>query len=147
MATESDVAAAVARYRLFLHKTLGAKMREAVSKRDATDRLRGEYAQLLSTVEVLRRQGTDNVRSRVNLGSDFFARAEVPDASRLVVNIGLGFHAELTLDEIDAFVAERDELLQRTYERQAARVEEVAADMREVSAMIRKLAEAQDAQL
>ena len=52
------------------------------------------------------------------LGAGVFAKACVPDTSRLLVDIGLGFHAECRLDEALEVAALRlEHLAQRAEER------------------------------
>ena len=47
------------------------------------------------------------MKSLVNLGSDYFVQAKVPDTSHIFVEVGLGFHAQFTLDEALEFIEEK----------------------------------------
>ena len=53
-------------------------------------------------------QKKDSLKTQVNLGSDFYVQAHVPDTSKIFVSVGLGFHAELTLDEAVALCTQRE---------------------------------------
>jgi len=44
------------------------------------------------------------VKTMINLGSEFYVQAKIPDTSRIFVNIGLGFHVEFTLKEALIFI-------------------------------------------
>ncbi len=66
----------------------------------------------------------------VNLGKDFYVQARVPDTSRVHVNVGLGFHAEMTLDEALAFAAAREKQLGEQAEALTARAARLKAHIK-----------------
>ena len=51
----------------------------------------------MSNVRGVQEQGQEELRTMVDLGSQVYCQAEVPDTSRIFVSVGLGFHAEMTL--------------------------------------------------
>ena len=63
------------------------------------------------------------MRTLVDLGSQVYCRAEVPDTSRVFVNVGLGFHAEMDLVQAEAFAEKKIAALRVKVK---ARVDEVA---------------------
>ena len=63
------------------------------------------------------------MRTLVDLGSQVYCQAEVPDTSRVFVNVGLGFHAEMDLSQAEAFAEKKVAALRV---RVKARVDEVA---------------------
>ncbi len=44
------------------------------------------------------------MKTKVDLGCNFYCQANIEDPSRIFVEIGLGFYLELTLDEAEKFV-------------------------------------------
>lgn len=133
--------AKVAEYRRFVETTLAGRLEELLRRRDGLYEQQAQYQQLVRSVETLERTGTKEVRTRVDLGSNFFAHAEIPDASMLFVSVGLGFHVELGREEIEAFVAAKCEQLEVAAERLTDRAAEVAADIRLAEETLRALAE------
>jgi prefoldin subunit 5 len=55
--------------------------------------------------------GQTTLKSRVELGSGVYCRAEVPDTSRLFISIGLGFNLEVTLQEAGRVIDLKQEAL------------------------------------
>ena len=45
------------------------------------------------------RPSRENLTVLTDLGCHFFAEAQIPDANLILVDLGLGFHVYLTLDE------------------------------------------------
>jgi prefoldin alpha subunit len=64
--------------------------------------------ELRNNVQMLLDQKKTSIKTQVNLGSDFYVQAHVPDTSKIMVSIGLGFHAELTLDEAVTLCTQRE---------------------------------------
>ena len=64
--------------------------------------------ELRNNVQMLLEQKRTSLKTMVNLGSDFYVQAKVPDTSSIYVNIGLGFHAQMTLEEAAAFCTQRE---------------------------------------
>jgi len=64
----------------------------------------------------------------VNLGSEFYVQAKVPDTSRIYVNVGLGFHVEFSLPEAIAFIDKREEYLNKTIETAGKKIAELERD-------------------
>ncbi|PKC58328.1 hypothetical protein RhiirA1_541144 [Rhizophagus irregularis] len=49
----------------------------------------------------------------VDLGSNFYCQAKIPDTTYIYVNIGFGFHVQFTLDEAIEFINKKEILLQK----------------------------------
>ncbi|CAG8573249.1 53_t:CDS:2 [Diversispora eburnea] len=49
----------------------------------------------------------------VDLGSNFYVQAKVPDTTYIYINVGFGFHVQLTLDEAIAFIEKKEAMLQK----------------------------------
>ena len=57
---------------------------------------------------MLQEQQRTSLKTMVNIGSDFYVQAAVPDTSWVYVSAGLGFHVQLTLDEAVQFCTQRE---------------------------------------
>jgi hypothetical protein len=60
-------------------------------------------------IKLIQRTNSTELKTMFNLGSDFYVEAEIPDASRIFVNVGLGFHVEFTLEEALRFIESKEE--------------------------------------
>lgn len=81
------------------------------------------------------------LRPMVELGSGVSMQAEVPDASRLFVKIGLGFHLESTWGETLDICSLRRGALVAAMAEAAQRVEEIKAHVAIVQQGLANLAE------
>ncbi len=94
-----------------LRPDLGACLRAV----DAARREAGEYRELVASLADLRRDAggsLSSLRPLVDLGhGKVYCEAIVEHAATLFVHVGMGFHAELTIDEAITFVGKRLEYL------------------------------------
>ncbi|KAG6763954.1 hypothetical protein POTOM_031404 [Populus tomentosa] len=68
-----------------------------------------ERSDLRRNIENLEKNSVTNLRTMVNLGSEVYMQADVPDTQRIFVDVGLGFHVEFTWTEALNFIALREE--------------------------------------
>ncbi|MED6227328.1 hypothetical protein PIB30_112462, partial [Stylosanthes scabra] len=54
---------------------------------------------LRRNIENLEKNSVTSLRTLVNLGSEVYLQAEVPNTQRIFVDVGLGFHVEFTWSE------------------------------------------------
>ncbi|KAF9623486.1 hypothetical protein IFM89_003102 [Coptis chinensis] len=64
----------------------------------------GERSDLRKNIENLEKNGVSSLRSLVNLGSEVYLEADVPDTRHIFVDVGLGFHVEFTWSEAINFI-------------------------------------------
>lgn len=78
---------------------------------------------------MIQEQNQKELKTMINLGSEFYVQAKVyvtgiisgvyyllcdsPDCTKIFVNIGLGFHLEMTHTEALEFIAKREKDLQK----------------------------------
>ena len=77
------------------------------------------------------------------MGAGVHARAAVPDATRICVHVGLGFHPELTLEEAGRAAAARRQHLQAQVDARTRELTGVTAHLRLVEQALGGLAELQ----
>lgn len=82
---------------------------------------RGSLA-LRNSVQMLLDQQQTSLKTMVDLGCDFYVQASVPDTHWIYVNVGLGFHAQMTLEEAVAFCRQQEATLTASAEPLAEKV-------------------------
>ncbi|MQL87640.1 hypothetical protein Taro_020186, partial [Colocasia esculenta] len=68
---------------------------------------------LKKNIENLQKSGATSLRTLVNIGSEVYAQADVPDTRHIFVDVGLGFHVEFTWSEALEFIAVREARITR----------------------------------
>ncbi|KAF2357246.1 Prefoldin alpha-like [Trinorchestia longiramus] len=92
--------AKVTKYESFLNDVLRADLQKEVEHREEICEKLAVYSQLSQTIDCISKvDGTDGLMTRVNIGSNFYVHAHVPDTSRIYVDVGLGLYVELTQSE------------------------------------------------
>lgn len=118
---DETTAAALQRYSAFVEEVLKPQLTQTLAKRDELTREMNEYQELLELVRELQSKhqqpvdGDEETKRSdermpkalhvlMDIGQKFQVRAKIPDPSMITVDIGLNFHAEMTLDEARQFV-------------------------------------------
>lgn len=89
--------AKIAEYERFIGERLTPDLLVAEESRAKVQRGIDAWEGLITNVRGVQEQGQEELRTMVDLGSQVYCQAEVPDTSRIFVSVGLGFHAEMTL--------------------------------------------------
>lgn len=109
-----DIEQKVTRYEEFVNERLSVDLSHVLDARDAIRGDIAEYLQLRNILESMSNIAAQGkVKTMVDLGVNFYAQAKIPDASRVMVFVGLGLFLELTRDEATAFIDRRVEQLNR----------------------------------
>ncbi|KAL5112981.1 Protein UXT [Taenia crassiceps] len=101
----------------FINEKLRRDLRLTLDAGDAVYAEISEYLELQNLLEKFCEVGfgeNDNggvVETMVDMGCNFYLKAQIPSMERLYVDVGLGFHVELTRAEALDFVRQRVELL------------------------------------
>eukprot|EP00850_Spirogloea_muscicola_P009131 SM000050S17056 [mRNA] locus=s50:645771:646680:+ [translate_table: standard] len=101
--------------------------------------LTGSSNDLAKSIGLIQQQKLTRMRSMVSLGSEVYMQADVPDTSRIFVNVGLGFHVEFTLPEAISFAATKEQHLKKRADAQTARIVDLKAQIKLVTEGIREL--------
>jgi len=101
-------------YETFLNERLREDLRKILEQRDTVYEEISEYLQLRATVEKLKGDFTpkSTLKTKVDLGCNFYVQANVPDPSKINVAIGFGFFLEMTHTEAIAFIDKKTKHLQ-----------------------------------
>ncbi|KAI1307371.1 hypothetical protein EDD11_004485 [Mortierella claussenii] len=132
----------IARYETFVNEGLRKDLKDALDARDAIYDQISEYLKLSKDIEVIKDNGLKEMKTQVDLGSNFYVQAKIPDTKHIFVNVGFGFHAELTLDEALTFIARKEKHLQKQAEKYTEKAAQIRAHIKiilEAMAEIMKL--------
>ena len=140
MQQQEDMKQKIVRYEEFVNERLRVDLRHVLDARDAVRENIAEYLQLrniLENIESSVAQG--DIKTMVDLGANFYAQAKIPDASRVIIFVGLGLFLELTLEEAKTFIDSkveqlnaRDKLLSEQATEINARIKLVLEGLREL---------------
>ncbi|CAN6199671.1 unnamed protein product [Urochloa humidicola] len=97
----------VRKFEEFVDRRLKPDLAKAIAQRDKVFEQQKTFLDLKRNIENLERNGVTSMRSMVNLGSEVYMQAEVPDTRHIFVDIGLGFHVEFTWQEALQFISVR----------------------------------------
>jgi len=70
------------------------------------------------------------MKSLVNLGSEFYAQAVIPDTTRIFVEVGLTLRVEFTLDEAVAFCKRKEAHLKAKGDKLTRKASELKANIK-----------------
>ncbi|EXB59953.1 Protein UXT-like protein [Morus notabilis] len=75
-----------------------------------------QSSDLRRNIDNLEKNSVTSLGTPVNLGSEVYMQADIPDTKRIFVDIGLGFHVEFTWSETINYISQREEKLSRQTE-------------------------------
>ena len=124
-----EVKEKVTRYETFLNETLRTDLRNTLTLRDKIYQEQAEYLALRNSINAIKQSDLvpgEPMKTKVDLGCNFYCQARVADPTRICVAVGLGFFVELTLEEALRFLDKKDAELGS----QAARLTEDCAKLK-----------------
>nr|GMC55847.1 U11/U12 small nuclear ribonucleoprotein 31 kDa protein [Ipomoea batatas] len=98
-----------------------------------------ESSDLRRNIENLEKNSVTSLRSLVNLGSEVYVQAEVPDTRHIIVDVGLGFHVEFTWSEALNYISAREKKLAGQIEEYTRLIASIKAQIKMVCEGIREL--------
>ncbi|KAF5955271.1 hypothetical protein HYC85_008127 [Camellia sinensis] len=104
-----------------------------------TKSLKNKNSDLRKSIENLEKNSVTSLRTLVNLGSEVYMQADVPDTRRIFVDVGLGFHVEFTWSEALNYIIAREEKLARQIEEYTRLIASIKAQIKMVCEGIREL--------
>merc|ERR1711924_49922 len=87
--------------------------------------------ELRENIRLLLKDDVTELETMVEMGCQFYAKAFVPDTSRIFVDVGLGFHLEMPLAEAQDFLPHKEAQLLAALEQKKARTARIKADIHE----------------
>jgi len=137
--SKDDTQAKIEQYEAFVDKRLKPDLVAAIGLRDKVMEQQKVYSDLAKNIKLLQEQKLTKLRTMINLGSEVYGQAEVPDATRIFVDIGLGFHAEFTWDEALGFISAKEVMLRKQVEQHTTEVAKIKAQIKLVVGGIQEL--------
>ncbi|XP_062162008.1 uncharacterized protein LOC133869041 isoform X2 [Alnus glutinosa] len=119
----------VQRFEEFVDRRLKPDLVQAIAER----------SDLRRNIENLQKNSVTSLRTMVNLGSEVYMQADVPDTRRIFVDVGLGFHVEFTWPEALNFISLREEKLTRQIEEYTQLIASIKSQIKLVCEGIREL--------
>ncbi|KAG6708599.1 hypothetical protein I3842_06G089100 [Carya illinoinensis] len=129
----------VQRYEEFVDKRLKPDLVRAIAERDKVFEQQKTFSDLRKNIENLEKNSVTSLRTMVNLGSEVYMQADVPDTRHIFVDIGLGFHVAFTWSEALNFISLREEKLARQIEEYTRLIASIKAHIKLVCEGIREL--------
>ncbi|XP_065845148.1 protein UXT-like [Oscarella lobularis] len=98
----------VIRYEEFVENFLRRKLSIVHDKRDQVTLQLAQYTQLKNLIENFGSDNAKELKSRVNLGCDFYVQAQVTNPNQIFVSVGLGLYVQMTRDEALRFINKKE---------------------------------------
>ncbi|GLJ09653.1 hypothetical protein SUGI_0113410 [Cryptomeria japonica] len=129
----------VHKYEEFVDRRLKPDLANAMAERDKVLEQQKIFLDLKKNILMLEKNGLTQLRTMVNLGSEVYVQAEVPDTRHIFVEIGLGFHVEFTWSEALQFISTKETVLARQVEEYTEQIAKIKAQIKLVCEGIREL--------
>ncbi|XP_008787108.2 protein UXT homolog isoform X2 [Phoenix dactylifera] len=129
----------VQKFEEFVDRRLKPDLVKAIAQRDKVFQQQKVFQDLRRNIENLEKNGVTSLRTMVNLGSEVYMQADVPDTRHICVDIGLGFHVEFTWSEALDFISVREARLARQIDEYTHLIANIKAQIKLVSEGIREL--------
>lgn len=131
---------------MFVENVLQANLASIIEQRDLVEHDLKEYTELRSNILKLKEAKMSKLKTMVDIGYDFYAKAVVPDTSFIYVDIGLGFHAQLSHDEALKFIDAKEKLLVKRFNEFSSKASAISARIKTVLGTISQLIQLSAAQ-
>ena len=100
-------------FETFLNEKLRPDLKSVLEDRDKIYEEIAEYLSLKNSIEALQTTGFPKpLKTRVDLGCNFYMRANVAEPEKIFVDVGLGFFLELGPKEAIEFIDKKTKFLQ-----------------------------------
>ncbi|XP_055801071.1 uncharacterized protein LOC129870322 isoform X1 [Solanum dulcamara] len=129
----------VRRFEEFIDRRLKPDLVHAIAERDKVFEQQNFFSDLRSNLENLVKNSVTNLKTLVNIGSEVYVQADVPDTTHIFVDVGLGFHVEFTWSEALNYISAREEKLARQIEEYTRLIASIKVQVKMVCEGIREL--------
>ncbi|KAK9707490.1 hypothetical protein RND81_07G201100 [Saponaria officinalis] len=131
----------VKKFEEFLDLHLKPKLVSAIAERDKVFEQQKTYSDLKRNIQDLEKNSVTSLKTLINLGSEVYAQAEVPDTHHIFVDVGFGFHVEFTWSEALRFISAKEEWLAKQIEERTRQIASIKSHIKLVCEGIRELLE------
>uniref|UniRef100_A0A6V7L6C2 Uncharacterized protein n=1 Tax=Bracon brevicornis TaxID=1563983 RepID=A0A6V7L6C2_9HYME len=104
----------VAQFDNYINNVLKSNLAELSDKLDEKNTEIAEFLQLKSIIITLKNTESSEIgfKTKIDLGNNFFIQANVNDPSHILIDIGLGYYVEFTLDDALKLIGVRIKLFE-----------------------------------
>ncbi|XP_041348779.1 protein UXT-like [Gigantopelta aegis] len=137
----TDTCSRVLQFEKFLNETLKEDLRKALEARDKIFSQISEYLQLKTVIERLKETNLSNseLKTKTDIGCNFYIQAKVPDPSHIFVAVGLGVFVDFTLDEALLFINKKTARLTESTDSLTKKIAQIKAHIKLVLEGLREL--------
>lgn len=110
MADGTGLEQKVKKYEEFVNDKLRKDLETVMKTQEEVNSKIAEYLQLKSIIENIKNcdgGAGKGLKTQVDLGCNFYCRAQITDPSTILVSVGYGFFVEFTLDEALRFIEKK----------------------------------------
>lgn len=113
-AVNPEISKKILQFESFVNDVLRADLGKLSDKLDAKNEELSEFLQLKSVIRTLKRTSSPDTgfKTKVDVGNNFFVQAHVEDPSQILLDVGLGYYVEFTLDDALVLIDVRVKLLE-----------------------------------
>ncbi|KAL9269429.1 UXT-like protein [Drosera capensis] len=123
----------------FVDRRMKPRLVQVIAERDKVLEQQKIFSDLKKNIQNLEDNSVTRLDTLVNLGSEVYMQAEVPDTRHIFVDIGMGFHVEFTWSEALKFISMREEKLSKQLEEHCKQIATINAEIKMVCEGIREL--------
>ncbi|KAI7864582.1 Prefoldin subunit-domain-containing protein [Spinellus fusiger] len=130
MAKDNDLMTVLHKYDTFINEKLKPNLKIVLDKRDKVFTTLSEYQKLQTNIESIQQNSLTELKTMVDLGSQFYAQAHISDTTYIYVNVGFEFHVQFTLEEALVFISKKESHLQGTVDQLSKEADSIRAHMK-----------------
>eukprot|EP00088_Acartia_fossae_P044469 TRINITY_DN47241_c0_g1_i1.p1 TRINITY_DN47241_c0_g1~~TRINITY_DN47241_c0_g1_i1.p1 ORF type:complete len:160 (+),score=17.90 TRINITY_DN47241_c0_g1_i1:37-516(+) len=130
---QEEVRRKIAKYESHLNDTLKKDLETCLECRDKIYSEQAEFLALRNSILAIKGANLakrEPLKTRVDLGCNFYCEARVPDPSTIMVDIGMGFFMEMTLDEALDYIKKKDSALSAEAEKLSVQATKIKANIK-----------------
>ncbi|XP_075993276.1 protein UXT [Genypterus blacodes] len=135
----ANVEQKVLQYESFINDVLRGDLQRVLDQRDGVYEKISQYLQLKNTIQRVQESGSQQLKTDVDLGCNFYVQAEVDNSSMIFVAVGYGFFVEMTHDEALRFIDKKTKQLTVFTEQLTKDSAKIKANIRMVLEGLREL--------
>lgn len=116
MTENKHIKGKVLKFEQFLNEKLRPDLKNCLEERDKIYEESAEYLSLANSIEALKASDLPEdkpLKTKVDIGSNFYIQAKVPNHKRVFVDIGFGFFLEMTHEEALEFIDKKRHFLDK----------------------------------
>lgn len=127
---KQDLNALMKKYDEFIALKLKPSLKRELDERDMIFNSISEYQKLKAQIETIEENKLTELKTMVDLGSQFYAQAHIPDTRYIYINVGFGFHVQFTLDEAKEFIRKKELHLQGLADKHTVEADKIRAHIK-----------------